>query len=216
MDLVSHEGKVTEKEGNQPPKSAPSLTVEEVRGPQYIKVGTDELAPCHGLLALRRGWKAVTLENVAHRLIAERIAKIGQGPHDAVIAPRAVLPGHPHHQVFNLWVNTGTAGRCTGLGTITLRSSELAIPGEDRVCLGHCRNRFKRLPTRVLANRSKRFAIAVREQQAPSDLLAEEMILRQQILIAPPELLVERIGDSPEPFFTVHLSVHPCHDFLHW
>src|SRR6266571_8486152 len=176
----------------------------------------DDLAPCHGLLALRRGWEAVTLENVAHRLIAERIAEIGQGTHDAVIAPRAVLPGHPHHQVFNLWVNAGTAGRWTGLGTITLRSSKLAIPGEDRVCLSHCRNLFKRLPAQVLANRSKLFAIAVREQQAPSDLLTEEAILRQQILIAQPELLVESIGDRTQQFFPVHLSVHPCHNFLHW
>jgi hypothetical protein len=215
MDLVSHEGKATEKGGNQPLKSAPYLTVEEVCGPQYGEVDTDELAPGHGLLALRRGWEAVTLENVAHRLIAERIAEIGQGTHDAVIAPRAVLSGHPHHQVFNLWVNSGTAGRWTGLGTITLRRSALAIPGEDCVWLGHCRNLFKRLSAQVLANRSKLIALAVREPQASSDLLAEEAILRQQILIAQPKLLVERIGDRPQQFFPVHLSVHPCRDSLH-
>src|SRR5262249_42832337 len=81
---------------------------------------------------------------------------------------------------------------------------------------GYKRSDGKRLPTQLLANRSKFFAIAVCEPQAPSDLLAEEAILRQQILIAQPELLVERIGDRPQQFFPVHLSVHPCHDFLHW
>src|SRR5215813_7946612 len=116
MDLVFHKGEATEKRGNEPPQSAPYLIVEEVRGPQYVEVDTDELAPCHGLLALRRGCEAVTFENVAHRLIAERIAEMGQGTHDAVIAPRAVLPGHPRHQVFKLLVNAGTAGRWIGLG----------------------------------------------------------------------------------------------------
>ena len=87
MDLVSHEREATEQGGNQPPQSSPYLTVEEVRGPQYIEMETGELAPCHGLLALRRGWDAATLENVAHRLIAERVAKIGHSTHDAVIAP---------------------------------------------------------------------------------------------------------------------------------
>src|SRR5262245_11715196 len=146
MNSVSHEGETTEEGGNQSPTSAPYLTVEEVRGPQYGEVDTDELAPCHGLLTLRRGWETVTLENVAYRLIAERIAEIGQSTHDAVIAPRAVLPCHPHHQGFNLLVHARTTGRCTGLGAITLRSSELAIPSEACVCLGHCRNLCKRLP----------------------------------------------------------------------
>jgi hypothetical protein len=41
-------------------------------------------------------------------------------------------------------------------------------------------------------------------------------MLRQQIRIAQPQLLVESIGDRPQQFFPVHLSVHPCHDFLHW
>src|SRR5262249_11125533 len=41
--------------------------------------------------------------------------------------------------------------------------------------------------------------------------LAEEAILRQQIRSAQPELLVESIGESPQQFFPVHLSVHPCH-----
>jgi len=43
--------------------------------------------------------------------------------------------------------------------------------------------------------------------------LAEEAILRQQIRIAQPELLVESIGDRPQQFFPVHRSVHPWHDF---
>src|SRR5215475_13995884 len=135
IDVVFRKVDKTEKGGKQPPKPAPELTVEEVRGPPYGEVDTDERAPGHGLLSLRRGWEAVTLEHVAHRLIAERIAEIGQGTHSAVIAPRAVLPGHPHHQVFNLLVHAGTTSSCTGLGTSTLRRSALAMPGEDRVCL---------------------------------------------------------------------------------
>jgi len=87
MDLVSQEGEATEKEGNQPPKSAPYLTIEEVRGPQYVEVDTDELAPCHGLFALRSWWDAVTFQDVADRLVTDRIAQVGQRTHDAVILP---------------------------------------------------------------------------------------------------------------------------------
>jgi hypothetical protein len=43
--------------------------------------------------------------------------------------------------------------------------------------------------------------------------LAEEAMLRQQIRSAQPELWVESLGDRPQQFFPVHLSVHPCHDF---
>jgi hypothetical protein len=90
------------------------------------------------------------------------------------------------------------------------------MPGEDRVCLGHCRQLCQRLPPQWLAKRSQCLASAVWEQQAPADLVAEEAMLRHQIRRAPPELLGERLGDRPQQLFPVQLSVHPGHDVLHW
>src|SRR2546422_5790837 len=98
----------------------------------------DELPPGHGLLALRSRWDAMAFEDVADRLVADRIAQVGQGTHDAVIAPRAILPGHPHDEAFNLLVNARTPNRLVWRRGVNRLIDELAGPGEDRIGLGHC------------------------------------------------------------------------------
>ena len=45
---------------------------------------------------------AMALEDIADGLVADRIAQVAQSAHNPVIAPRAVLSGHPHHQAFDL------------------------------------------------------------------------------------------------------------------
>ena len=94
---------------------------------------TDELPPRHGLFALRRWWDAVPFQDVAYCLVTDRIPQVDQSIHDAVIAPRAVLPGHPHHQVFDLLVHARTPKRLGWLGGVTLLIDALAVPGEDRL-----------------------------------------------------------------------------------
>ncbi len=81
----------------------------EVRRQQDIEVKTDELVPRGGLRALWRWGNAMMLENIPYALVAERVSQVGQGSHDAVIAPGAILAGHPHHEVFDLLVVAGTA-----------------------------------------------------------------------------------------------------------
>ena len=87
----------------------------------------------------------MALEDIADRLVTDRIAQVGQRTHDAVIPPRAILAGHPHHQVFDLLVNAGTPNRLVWLGGVTFLIDELAVPGEDRVGLGNRRDRFQGL-----------------------------------------------------------------------
>jgi hypothetical protein len=77
----------TEEERNQQPKPTPHFAGEEVGGPQHVHMHTDELAPRHGLFALRSWWDAVTFQDVADRLGTDRIAQVGQRTHDAVIPP---------------------------------------------------------------------------------------------------------------------------------
>jgi hypothetical protein len=64
----------TEKGAKQPPKPAPETTVEEVRGPQYVQVDTNELAPSHSLLALRRRREAVNSQPVQFILYSNACA----------------------------------------------------------------------------------------------------------------------------------------------
>jgi hypothetical protein len=99
----------TEERGDHEPTPAPHLTGEEVRRQQDSEVETDELVPRGGLLTLWRWGNAMMLEDIPYALVAERVSQVGQGSHDAVIAPGAILAGHPHHQVFDLLVDVGTA-----------------------------------------------------------------------------------------------------------
>src|SRR5215471_8948347 len=130
----------------------------------------DELPPRHGLLALGSRWDAMAFEDVADRLVADRIAQVGQGPHDAVIAPRAILPGHPHHHIFDLLVNARTPNRLRELGDIIWKEGEFAVPGQYGVRLGHCGNLLKRLLAQLYADLGKGLTIAITELYTTRDL----------------------------------------------
>ncbi|SRR6266540_2497056 len=93
IDVARTAADETEEGRDRQPTPAPHLTVEEVRSQQDVEVETDELLPGHGLRALRGRWDTVTFQNVAHRLVTDRIAEVSQRTHDAVIPPRAILAG---------------------------------------------------------------------------------------------------------------------------
>ena len=111
VDVLATEADATEERSNQQPQPTPYLAVEEVSSSQHVHMYTDELPPRHGLFALRSWWDAVPFQDVAYGLVADRITHVDQSTHDTVIAPRAVLPGHPHHQVFDLLVHARTPKR---------------------------------------------------------------------------------------------------------
>src|SRR6516165_7425388 len=95
-------------------------------------------------------------------------------------------------------------------GTITLLVREHAVPSQDRIRLGHRRNRFQGLFAQLLAKLGEDFAIAVREVHTTTDLLAENAILGYQVRIAKPELFVNRRGDRPQQFLPIHTSITPA------
>src|SRR4029453_3745537 len=91
----NEERKERKKEQSKP---TPYRAVEEIGCPQHVQMHTDELPPRHGLLALRSWWDAVTFQDVAHRLIAERIAQLGQCTHDTVIPPQTFFSAMAVHK----------------------------------------------------------------------------------------------------------------------
>jgi hypothetical protein len=171
---------------------------------------TDELPPRHGRFTLRGWWNAVPFQDVAHRLVAKTIAQVRQGPHNAVIAPRTILAGHPHHEVFDLFRNARAANRLWGLGTIALPIRACAVPAKDGVGLGNRRNLCQGLLTQLPADLSEGLAIAIRELHATTDLLTENAIFCSQVRIAKPELCVNGLGNRPQQFLPIHTSITPA------
>ena len=59
-------------------------------------MGLNKLAPGRGLFSLRGRWEVVTLQDIADRLVAHRIADILQRSNNTVIPLRAILFGKLH------------------------------------------------------------------------------------------------------------------------
>src|SRR5206468_6876719 len=114
---------------------------EEVRGDQHIHMRTDKLLPRGRRLALGSRRKAMALQDIAHRLVTDRVPEVGEGADNPIIAPGVILPRHADYQRFEFWVDCGTSGCLTPLRTVKLLRNKFAVPGENRVGfddIGHC------------------------------------------------------------------------------
>src|SRR6266446_9832348 len=93
----------------------------------------DKLLPRGGRLALWRRWDAMALEDVAHGLVTDRRAQVGQGPHDAIVAPRAIFLRQAHHQGLQLLGNRGSSWGLALWRAIAFLGDQLAVPAEDSI-----------------------------------------------------------------------------------
>src|SRR5438093_100445 len=80
----------------------PDLGGEEVRSDEDLHMRVDKFFPGGGLLPLWSRRETVALQDVSHGLVAESVPEIGQGAHNAIIAPGAILARHAHHQGLQL------------------------------------------------------------------------------------------------------------------
>jgi hypothetical protein len=199
----------TEESNDDPHTLRPHCTGEKVRGQQYIHVDTDEFPPGHGLLTFWGGWQTMALEDISYGLIADRIAQVGQSPHNPIIAPRAILSGHPHHESFEVVANAGTSNRLTRLCTVTLLGGKLAVPSQDGVGPDNRHDLLEGLLAQLLAKLGGGLTVAISQLHATSDLLTEHAIFCDQVRIAQPELFVNRRSDRPEQLLPVHTSHTP-------
>ena len=60
----------------------------------------------------------MALEDVAHGLVTDGVAEVGQGADDAVVAPGAIFLGHAYHQRLELLVDRGAPWGRALLGTV--------------------------------------------------------------------------------------------------
>src|SRR5207249_5663410 len=109
----------------------PDLGREEVGSYQHIQMRPDTLLPRGRRLPLWSRRDAMALEDIAHRLVTDRQAQVGQGADNPVIAPGAILLGHTHDQSLDLMVDHGAAGGLALWGAVTFLRNEFAVPGQD-------------------------------------------------------------------------------------
>lgn len=183
LGLVTAAVDKAQQERHGQSKPAPHLAVEEAGRPQHRHVAADEFPPDHGLLALRSREDAMTLEDIPHRLVTNRVAQVLQGALNAIIAPRAVFAGHAQHQRFNFLIHTGTANRLRRFRNRHGLAGELTVPGENRVRLGHGGNLGQGFLAQLGADFSEFFAFTVGELHPTVDLVTQNAILCCQIII---------------------------------
>jgi hypothetical protein len=194
----------TEEGSNHQRTLRPHGTGEKVRSHQQGHVDMDEFSPGHALLTCWGGRQTMALENIAHRLVTDRQAQVGEGADDPVIAPGAILAGQPHYERLELLVNAGTSNRLTWLYVTTLLRGKLAVPGQDGVGLDKRRDLFQSLLAELLARLSEGSTTAIAQLYTTSDLLAEDTILCGYVGITQPKLFVNRRTDRHQPLFPIH------------
>jgi hypothetical protein len=86
---------------------------EEVGTCQDGHVGGNEILPGGILAPLGCRLDPVSAKDVAHRLIGNGVAEIGQGSDDAVVSPAGVLSGEADNERFQFGRDAGPARRST-------------------------------------------------------------------------------------------------------
>ena len=135
-------------------------------------------------LAFWRRWETVTRKDVPHRLVADHRAQIGVGPHNAGIAPGAILPCEADHQRFELLVDGGTAWRLVLLRAATLLGDQCAVPGADGGGCDHGGDVCQRLLPQLFPDLGPGLALGIASLYTPCDLLTQEAILGHEVLVA--------------------------------
>jgi hypothetical protein len=69
------------------------------------------------------------------------------------------------------------------LGAVKLLGHERAVPAENRVGLDDLRHFLQSLLSQPLADLGQGLALAVTQPHAPFDLIAQDAILRHQVLV---------------------------------
>ena len=155
----------------------------------------------------------MAFQDISHRLVSDRQAQVGQRADNPVIAPGAILSGHPNYESLELLVNAGTSNRLTRRYVSTLLGGKLAVPSQDGVGLDNRRDLFQGLLAELLAKLSEGLTIAIAELHATSDLLAEDTILCGYVGIAQPKLFVNRRTDRHQQLLPIHACFYLRRDF---
>jgi hypothetical protein len=178
MDLSTVKADQREDVRDDKSQPRPYLTAEELGRPEHIHMDTDKLSPGRGLLALGGWGDPMAFQDIPHGLVADAIAQVCQGTHNAVILPRAILSGHAHHKVFQCLIKAGTSNRFARLHVMTRLGDERTVPSEDRVRVRNDGDFCQGLLPKLLTKLSEDLTLCVSEMHPACDLVAYDAVFR--------------------------------------
>ena len=115
------------------PCGGPHLRGEEICGDEDSHMRAEKLRPRGGRLALGSWRDAMALQDIAHRLVTDGVPEVGEGPHDPIVAPRAIFLRQAHHQGLQLLVN-----RRSSRGPCAVESHRISGPRASGARPGWC------------------------------------------------------------------------------
>jgi hypothetical protein len=149
----------------------------------------------------------MTFEDIAHGLVTDRITQIGQRTHNAIVAPRAIVLGQPHHQGLQLRIDRGAPWCLPFPGAVKFLRDELPVPGEDGVGLDDAGHLLQGLFPELHAECGQGFALTAAQPDTAFDLLAQYPVVCHQIRMAQAQFLIDGSRDIRQQCLSIHT---PC------
>ena len=208
-DLDSASRKFHNEEHDIPnkPEWRPDLHGEEVARSKRIPVISDELVPCRLLRSFGRRLDPVALEDTSDRCLADVVTEVGQRSLDPLVAPGAVLGGHPNRKTPDAASYARPSGATTS-AAVVLPGDELSVPTKNRVGrhdAATCRQQLA--PKRLPEHSKPPSLVIIQTRPLLSEQLAQDSVLLLEILDNSGLLLVHPSRDRDEqdiPWVQMH------------
>ena len=157
----------------------------EVDGGKRVPMGPQERTPRYLPLPFWRGFDPIQLQDVANRLITDRMDEIGQSALNAVIAPGRIFFRKPEDETDDRLVNTRPADGLPLVAVVPLLRHEFTVPTQNRV-RGHDGGQFEE----CLAAENMRF-----HSQYPTLVVAQQQPLLAELVQQGVDLCVLELDD---------------------
>ncbi len=115
------------------PVTRPNLDRRKINRGQDVPMRFEKCTPSRLTAAFWCQFNSVFAEDIADRLVGNRMGEIGQRPSDAVVAPRRILTGDAKDQCLDIVTNRRSTDSRAFVGMIPFLGDEFAMPTEDGI-----------------------------------------------------------------------------------
>ena len=136
----------------------------------------------------------VPAQDVAHRLIGDGMAEIGQRSDNPIVSPTGVLPGEADNKRLHFGRDWRSAGSSAEFGAVEFTSNEAAVPSKDGIGLGDTGHLLERSATEPFAYPSEGGSFRIGKAHAGRKVCAQDPIFSDEVLILEQEFLIDHPG----------------------